>query len=544
MDTTKIEKLLKQQIIPDQVMDLNIKFNHSNEFVQELNTNNNFNVYKLNNLNIIGSSCWFNISDSIGNNKFFINNPDEDLTNIKYTRAYLNRDKSDAAQIKSSDYRTIPFETFPSNNRNFQLGDIDNVGNLVASTNTYTIYSNLIFPLSSFKVNLTQFTDYEYKISIYDYQSDVPGVIFDTTLSDSQFYSISRDYNIGLPEYVPTNQIKYKGYIISIRRKDLQFFPINIVNNNVLFNITNIAPVSTTALANNSIRIIGSYDISNTQPITVQYGYTFDYNFKLSFYHPTTKDFISSFILAPNLVYGAISEQILDNNLEGTDMFIEVQALTLRDLNDGDLTNMSYVLKDLVIGTIFNKTVTIKDGFYSGIYNSLPNTNPIIYAFETIKNLLIAELPELSITINIDLTINLINNGSDDNINISFSGDGDNSSNRLLGFYGYSDITILKNSSLTSPNPIDLDSNGRFDKIFVNIPQLLSSGFNSESNNVIFLQKGSFYLQNISTTNSNFKKSLGKNLSSIRFRLVDGINKLIGIKDTVLFSAQIECYNI
>jgi len=543
MDTSKIEKLLKQQIIPDQVMDLNIKFNHTNEFTQELNTNNNFNVYKLNNLNVIGSSCWFNISESIGNNKFFINNPTEDLSNIKYTRAYLNRNKSDATQIKSTDYRTIPFETFPSNNRNFQLGDIDNNGNLISSTNTYTIYTNIIFPLSSFKVNLSQFTDYEYKISIYDYQSDITGVAFNTTLSDNQFYSVSRDYAIGLPEYVPTNQIKYKGYVITIRRKDLQFFPINDVNNNVIFNITNIEPISNTALANNSIRIIGSYDVSNTQPITVQYGYTFDYNFKLSFYHPTTKDFISSFILTPNLVYGAISEQILDNNLEGTDMFIEVQALTLRDLNDGDLTNMLYVLKDLVIGVDFDRTITIKDGFYSSIYNSLPNTNPIIYGFETIKNLLINEFPDLSITINIDLTINLINTG-DDNINISFSGNGDNSSNRLLGFYGYSDITIIKNSSLTSPNPIDLDSNGRFDKIFVNIPQLLSSGYNQESNNVIFLQKGGFYLQNISSTNSSFKKSLGKNLSSIRFRLVDGTNKLIDIKDTVLFSGQIECYNI
>lgn len=543
MDTSKIEKLLKQQIIPDQVMDLNIKFNHTNEFTQELNTNNNFNVYKLNNLNVIGSSCWFNISQSIGNNKFFINNPTEDLSNIEYTRAYLNRDKSDATQIKFSDYRTIPFEIFPSNNRNFQLGDIDNNGNLITSTNTYTIYNNIIFPLSSFKVNLSQFTDYEYKISIYDYQTNISGVVFNSTLSDTQFYSISRDYNIGLPEYVPTNQLKYKGYVITIRRKDLQFFPIYNVNQIPLFNITNLEPISNTALVNNAIRILGSYDPSNMQNITIKYGYTFDYNFKLSFYHPVTEDFISSFNLVPNLIDGNIVEQTLNDNLEGTDMRIEVRALTLRDINSGDLTNMLYVLKDLVIGTNFNKIITIKDGFYSGIYNSLPNTNPIIYGFETIKNLLINEFPDLSITINIDLTINLVNNGTD-NININFSGDGDSSSSRLLGFYGYTNITIIKNSSLTSPNPIDLDSNGRFDKIFVNIPQLLSSGFNAESNNVIFLQKGGFYLQNISSTIPFFKKSLGRNLSSIRFRLVDGTNRLIDIKDTILFTAQIECYNI
>lgn len=546
MDLTelmKITKLLKQQILPDNIMDLNIKFNHINEIDQQLNNNQSYNAYNLVNLNIIGSSSWLNISDKIGNNKFYIDNSEDELINdIDYKQSFLNRDRSNSIIIKSSDYSTIDNLVFPSNNRIFQNGDM-NLGVYSPSENSYTIYPYIVFPKSNFSVNITNFLGYEFKISIFDYDSTTEVPVYNTTLSDNIFYNVDKTYNIGLPQYEADNNVSYKGYIITIRKTDLTNFPISIVQNNALFNIKNLAPVNNTIIAEKSVQVVGLYSTSNTKTVSIKYNYTFDYLFTLKFYNPTDNIFINSFTLTPNLIENTQAIQVLNDNLEGTKMFVSIQAITQRTLNFGDLANIKSVLNDIIIGNDFDNFVIIPDGFYSGIYNSVQNTNPIIAGFETIISLLTTKISGLDIVINQDLTITLENTSSS-NINLSFSGVDGASSNRFLGFYNTDKITIPKNSFIKSPNPIDLDSNGRFDKIFVNIAQLGSSGFNGESNNVIFLQKGEFYLQNISTNNPFFKKSLGRNLNNIKLRLVDGENKLIEINDTILFTAQIECYNI
>lgn len=538
----KIYNVLRQQIIPNNIMNLNVNFDHINELKKSFITNKDYNVFKLANLSIIGSSCWLNISDKIGNNKFILNNSREHLSDLDYKIGYFNRDLSNDSIIKSTDYSKIYYKPIYSNEFSYSLGDINyDTGNLISSSNSYTITGSVISPESSFKVSVLN-NNFKYKISLYE---NIPNISFDYYKggSDNDFNTYQKTYPVGTPLFYELNGIKSRSFyvaVITIRSIDDKPFNEEVLKNNKLFEITQLPPISNTVILNDPIKIIGNYDNVNGSDVSIRYGYTFDYVIRFSFFNPDDNTLIERYNLNINPDINNKLTMTFNKPLEGSNLIVDVVTLTNRDFNSGDLTNITYILKDLILGNIFDDEVVIPDGFYSGIYNSPADTNPVNKGVFYIYNLIKTKIPALDFTLNNDNTVNIINS-SNDNIIISFSGKDSNSSNRFLGFYDIYEINIPGNSTIKSPNSIDLDSNGRFDKIFISVPQI-GLGYINEPSFIISLQKGNFYFQNISNT-ERFEKILF-NTQDILFKIVDGKNRPIEINDNILLTGQINCYNI
>jgi len=530
-------QLLRLNLAPNNIQSYSIKFPYGqSEVIQNVNQPGNYNLFKLVNPSVIGSSSWLNISESIGNNKFSCSVVDNNFfkqTVYKRGIFILNKLKQD----NINGYSYYPYENYNSLTRNYQKGSVDNSGIFQNDPLglTYTQYPSET-PIYS-KIKIVPLNNiYKFKISIFDYSAQTGISTFNSTLSETEYSNLEREINTSAPTYYSDGFTLVQNFVINVSRVDND--PIN--PSELISNICNILSLNdTNDTIISELQTIPIVTNSNNLETYIQYGNTYDYYFNLEFFNSQTGKFIISIGLPTNDSNEIISVD-LGSNVEGDLLFIK--AYCNREFNSGDLINIQNCFQSLSFGKP-NDLVTISDGFYSGIYNSLPNTNPLNFGWEYIKNLLLIEEPELEITLNPNLTITYKNKSSEP-VQINFYGnDLINNSNRFFGYYNLSYIFFPPKSTTISPNPIDLDSDGRFDKIAISFPYLSSIGYIGELNNIIYLQKGSNYLQNISNNLPFYKKVIGtRNIDQVRFLIVDGSNKPILLNDSLLFTCEIEVY--
>lgn len=532
-------QLLRLNLAPNNIQSYTIKFNYQqNEVIQNINQPGSYNLFKLVNPSVIGSSSWLNISNSIGNNKFSCSVVDNEIfKQTVYKRGIFIKNKSIPDNING--YSFYPYENYNSLTRNYQKGSIDNNG-VFQNDPSGIFYCQYPNPTPVYaKIKIVPLNkNYKFKISIFDYTSQTGISSFNAQLSETEYYNTEREINTVAPTYLSPGFVTVQNFLINVSRIDND--PIN--PSELSTNICNILSLNDTY--NTVVSELQTIPIVTNKPnldLYIQYGNTYDYRFSLDFFKSQTGNNITAINLPDNNT-NEIETSNLGPGLEGSIFYIKVECP--REFNQGDLNNIQNCLKSLSFGKPID-IVTIPDGFYSGIYNSLPNTNPLNFGWEYIKNLLLIEEPELEVTLNPNLTINYANKSSEP-IQINFYGnDLTSNSNRFFGFYNLTYILIKPDSFITSPNPIDLDSDGRFDKIAISYPYLSSIGYIGELNNIIYLQKGSNYLQNISNNLPFYKKMIGtRNIDQVRFLIVDGKNKPILLNDSLLFTCEIEVYKI
>jgi len=540
----KSNNLLKNILTPSNVLSLAIRFPYNvSSVTQNVTVSRQYQLFKLVNLGLIGSSSWYNISSSIGNNKFTFGQVAENyFANLSLSRAYNIRNTVPSAQtpVFLSEYSKYNYTVWPSNTRAYQQGEINNTGTFIASTDNKTYTSSPFYIAVYGPIIITPAAGYIIKISIFDAFSGAQPIVFNAALSETVYSNAPRTLNTIVPAYFNATNIKYSAFAINIRRADggavSEFLLIssnlctidsgNDINRNVMSELKT---------------VIGAYNTVSGQPITISYGNTFDYTIGALFFSPTGL-FLGSYTIPANNTANIITYSI-NSPLEGSQVYFNFGTISGRVINNGDLTNMTYIFKSLALGLTITPNLTIQDGFYSGIYNSPALTNPVSFGWKFITDKITAANPSLIFTINNNFTVN-IQNTSVDNIVLGFSNfPSTRSSGRILGFYDVGTISLLPSSTTVSPNQIDLDSDGQFDKISINFPYLNSIGFAQESNSVIYLQKGSSYLQNISSFLPFYEKVINTNrIDALTFNIVDGKNQPITLFDSLLFTAEIQVF--
>ena len=541
----KSNNLLKNILTPSNVFSLAIRFPYNQStFTQNITVSREYQLFKLKNLSVIGSSSWYNVSNNIGNNKFSFGQVEQNFFNdLIFTRAYYIRDKVPSAQTPTNflDFSKYNYTTwFSDENQVYQQGEVNGAGVLVPSTNN-TLFTTFPFPKAVYGPIIVSVVNpiYEVKISVFNIESNGTTTF---VITEAAYSNATRTINTILPTYIAANNTRFGSFVINIRRVDG-----GIININDLL-ASNICTVDSGNNLNRSVitqnkTAPGTYNATTGQALTFSYNNTFDYTINLFFYHPTNNNFLLSSVLSANATNNNITFTV-NSPLEGSYFYLLFSTVSGRAFNDGDLTNMTYIMKDLALGTSLIADVVIPDGLYSGIYSSLANTNPVTYGWKYITDLITAANTNLKFTLNVNNTVN-IQNISADNILLGFSNfPSTRSSGRIVGYYDQGTINVPANSTIISPNPIDLDSDGQFAYIAINFPYLNSVGYSTESNSIIYLQKGSFFLQNISSLLPSYEKIINTNrIDALEFRIVDGKGQNITLFDSLLFTAEIQVYN-
>jgi hypothetical protein len=541
----KSNNLLKNILTPSNVLSLAIRFPYNvSSVTQNVTVSRQYQLFKLVNLGLIGSSSWYNISTSIGNNKFTFGQVAQDyFTNLEFRRAYNIRNIVPSTQTPTylSEFSTYNYTVWPSNTRPYRQGQIDNTGTFVTSVDN-TVYTSSPSYISVYgPIIITPAAGYIIKISIFDVFSGTQPIAFNAALSETVYSNAPRTLNTIVPTYFNATNIKYSAFAINIKRADGG--PVS----EFLLIANNLCTIDSGNDLNRSViselkTIIGSYNTTTGQAITMSYANTFDYTVSASFFSPITGLFLGNYVIPVNNTANVVTFTI-NAPLEGSQFYFTLGTVSGRAFNPGDLTNMNYIFKSLALGLTITPDLTIQDGFYSGIYNSPALTNPVSFGWKFITDKITAANPSLIFTINNNFTVN-IQNTSVDNIVLGFSNfPSTRSSGRILGFYNVGNVNLPPSSTTVSPNQIDLDSDGQFDKISINFPYLNSIGFTQESNSVIYLQKGSSYLQNISSFLPFYEKVINTNrIDALTFNIVDGKSQPITLFDSLLFTAEIQVF--
>jgi hypothetical protein len=543
-ENTKLMKknnsLLKKIIEPDNVMSFSIKFPYKvSEFTQDVVAFGNFDSYILKNLELTTSQSWLNVSAAIGNNLFYAGQIIPGFFDgYSYTQTFpvQNKVPSGTTPLNLNQLNYYNYTVWPSNTRTFQPGSVDSTGNLVPDPSGYT-WTSYPYPVGVYSnINVTPITStYKFKISIFDVT--IPGgAVFNVASSETVYSNATRTLSLNLPAYAGPGAITYQSFVINVQRVDgLQITPSELLPN--ICNFVSDAPLDYSALS-----ILKTLPTGSSPDITFQYSYTFDYNLSLLIWN-TNGDFFNEIAVPANTNPGT-NITFTVPNIAGKQFNVGVETISNRPLNPGDFTNLAYIFNTLAVGNTITPIITIPDGFYTGILNN-STTNPVSFGWKFIWDKIVS-------TSGLNMTYELLpnnfikyTNNTVNSITISWdNGSTDTSAGRILGFYNQDSFTMLGNQSTTSTDPIDLDSNGRFNKISIQFPQLASVGYAAESNNIISLQKGSYFGQALTTANPSYQKLIPtSNISSVTFFIVDGQSYPLNLLDSAQFSCQIEVRN-
>lgn len=184
---------------------------------------------------------------------------------------------------------------------------------------------------------------------------------------------------------------------------------------------------------------------------------------------------------------------------------------------------------------IISDIITIPDGYYSGIVSTASQTG-YSYIMDLFNNNTVFQ------SFNGLLELNQLNFKTrfSGQLFIEFLG----TSNRLFGFYNTNEL-FVDITPVTSSDPIDLFSDGRFSQINLVLSNLASQGYVNESNSLITIASSSNYGSLIKETDISYKKLLPRtaNLNTLSIRITDGFYMPIKLNDRLFLRFEILCYS-
>lgn len=518
---------------------------------------------------------WLNISEEINNNKIKISNGDsftqttEDAVKIalKTKKSYYTYDDPETAQqikvncfnqgilinpqlncftnntlvwSKSENYYYNPDGSFKSiffDPSNFEQGSAYGTGNFIdiyptriRQINNYTINGNFAFNLQR---DISNLNIAFYIYFIYDGQGtylqnlSVPSwtpinttsqnLILKTNIPFNQNYQIRflfKSFDDNTPISPSSLDTLIKRDIIDISdankyifsepipcKKDSFYIPFNNFLVNYVFNIY-------------------KYDING------------DYLGSQSFANPASGVQINT----PGCRYVILSlfsntQFNLTYNGSTQPTFPTTSGVSNRTISQNWIEGINFFAS----APIISDTIIIPDGYYSGISSTSTQTG-FSYIMDLFNNNTVFQ------SFNGLLELNQLNFKTrfSGQLFIEFLG----TSNRIFGFYNINEL-FVDLIPITSSDPIDLFSDGRFSQINLVLSNLASNGYVNESNSLITIPASANYGSLIKESDISYKKLLPRtaNLNTLSIRITDGFGLPIKLNDRLFLRFEILCYS-